>query len=35
MPMVEENFIIRRHSKEDDIKEGKITPSWWAKWLLW
>jgi hypothetical protein len=28
-------LYYRRHSKEDDIKEGKITPSWWARWLLW
>ena len=28
-------LYYRRHSKEDDIKENKITPSWWARWLLW
>ena len=28
-------LYYRRHSKEDDIKDGKITPSWWARWLLW
>ena len=28
-------LYYRRHSREDDIKDGKITPSWWARWLLW
>ena len=28
-------LYYRRHSKEADIKDGKITPSWWARWLLW
>ena len=28
-------LYYRRHSKENAIKDGKITPSWWAKWLLW
>jgi hypothetical protein len=24
-----------RHAKEKDIKDGKITNSWWSKYLLW
>lgn len=28
-------LYYERHSKEADIKDGKITNSWWAKYLLW
>ena len=24
-----------RHSKEADIKDGKITPAWFSKYFLW
>jgi hypothetical protein len=29
------DLYFQRHSKEADIKDGKITNSWWAKYLLW
>ena len=28
-------LFYNRHSKEEDIKDGKITNSFFAKWLLW
>ena len=28
-------LYYKRHSKEADIKDGKITDSWFARWLLW
>ena len=29
------DLYYKRHSKEADIKDGKITNSWFARWLLW
>ena len=28
-------LYYQRHKNEDDIKDGKITNSWWARYLLW
>lgn len=28
-------LYYQRHKKEDSIKNGKITPSWFAKYFLW
>ena len=28
-------LYYKRHAKEKDIIDGEITPSWWAKWILW
>ena len=28
-------LYYKRHSKEADIKDGTITNSWFARWLLW
>ena len=29
------DLYFQRHSKEADIKDGKITNSWFTKWFLW
>ena len=29
------DLYYKRHSKETDIKDGKITNSWFTKWFLW
>tara|TARA_R110002072_G_scaffold104713_5_gene229351 strand:+ start:2747 stop:3064 length:318 start_codon:yes stop_codon:yes gene_type:complete len=28
-------LYYKRHSKEDDVKDNKITNSWFSRWLLW
>lgn len=28
-------LYYKRHSKESDIKDNRLTDSWWARWLLW
>ena len=28
-------LYYQRHKNEDDIKDGKISNSWWARYLLW
>jgi hypothetical protein len=28
-------LYFQRHSKEADIKDGKISNSWWARYLIW
>ena len=28
-------LYYERHKNEPDIKDGEVTPAWFAKWFLW
>jgi hypothetical protein len=32
---IRKKLYYQRHKNENDIKDGEVTNSWWAKYLLW